>query len=332
MLIATGVADMKICFVVLAHHQPRTFARLIKSIAWENSDIVVHVDRRSDIKDFAVLDLPNVHFIRNRRKVQWAGWTQTSALCEALEYGLQVSKADYFMFLAGTDLPIKSPLVINQFLEKHYPLNFLNYHPLVPGIWAYNLINIYRLVDLKGRFVDIRARANTRSSLLQNFLGNGVARIEKTLNSFLPPRNTRWIRFYCGSSRWCLNRATIGHVVDYYRSKNGEALRRFLRFSIDSIEIFFQTVILNSPHRLHCLGFDESEAGEIFDGRRPPLPDEKRVYLHYIDWDPAREDPAILDESDFERLKESGKFFACKFTDEKSEPLMKRIERELLGQ
>ena len=80
-----------------------------------------------------------------------------------------------------------------------------------------------------------------------------------------------------------------------------------------------------------CIEFDQTEADEIFTCKRPPLPDEKRVYMHYIDWSAERENPAIVADRDFPALKESGKFFACKFLQDRSLPLMDRIERELIS-
>ena len=60
------------------------------------------------------------------------------------------------------------------------------------------------------------------------------------------------------------------------------------------------------------------------------MPDEKRVYFHYIDWNPEREDPAILDESDFGSLLQSEKLFACKFRQKKSERLMDMLRAQVL--
>lgn len=322
---------MKICFVVLAHHQPQMFRKLIRHISGDNCDVVVHIDKRSNINDFAVSGVANVHFMERRKKVYWSGWSQTRTYCEALQYALRVSDADYFMFLAGTDFPIQRLEVILKFLSERFPANFLNYYPLVPGIWGYGLIERYRLNDLKGSLIDIRNSQQSDTSTVRGFLGHLVIKAEQKLDSMLPPRNTAWIKFYSGSSRWCLNRDTVRFVVDYYHSRKSSRLRNYLRLCANSDEIFFQTAILNSPHKEQCTGFDESAAREIFENKRAPMPDEKRVYFHYIDWSPEREDPAILVEADLQRLKDSGKFFACKFMDDKSLGLVTLIEREMLG-
>ena len=315
---------MKVCFVVMTHHQPEIFRLLVKNITSPSADIVVHLDRRADLSAFVNPDIPRLHFMRRRNRVHWAGWSQAKTICEALEYALTISDADYFIFLAGTDFPIQGSDRLVAHLQSIWPANLLNYYPLVPGIWGYMLIGRYHLVDLRTSLTRIAIPYGSRS------FGTLVRKLEARLNARFQPRNTTWTNIYSGSSRWCLNRETVRYVVDFYRSSASRRLKKFLRLSANTDEIFFQTAILNSSHRHACIGFDETEALEIFDGKRPPLPDEKRVYMHYIDWSRERENPAILDEADFEHLKQSGKFFAVKFTDAKSLGLARRIEKELL--
>lgn len=323
---------MKVCFIILAHHQPAIFHRLVKQLTWQNSDIIVHIDKRSDLKEFELPDQSNIHFIRKRNKVVWGGWSLTSTICKCLEYGLEVSDAEYFMYLAGTDFPIEHRQVINEFLTENHPANFLNYYPLVPGIWGYGLIKYYQLKDLKARFIDERHGEQKQHKLKINlFLAGFVRKIEFLLNKYLLPRNKDWISFYSGSSRWCLNRNSVQFLVDYFNSRSSRKLKNYLRLATNSDELFFQTAILNSEFKNYCVSFDESEAREIFDNRKEPMADEKRVYLHYIDWNPERENPAILDESDLSALENSGKFFACKFTEEKSLGLIELLEKRLSG-
>jgi hypothetical protein len=236
------------------------------------------------------------------------------------------------MYLAGTDFPIKHRHFICDFLAENHPTNFLNYYPLVPGIWGYGLINYYHLRDLKARFIDERhSKPDRRRVSTKRYLAGFVSKIEVLLNKHLLPRNKDWISFYSGSSRWCLNRETIQFMVDYFHSASSKRLKNYLRLSTNSDELFFQTAILNSDFKEYCLAFDESEAREIFERKREPMPDEKRVYLHFIDWNPERENPAILDESDLPALDDSGKFFACKFSEVKSLGLIEVLEKRLSG-
>lgn len=321
----------KICFVVLAHHQPEVFHKLIDHLQSPRVDIVVHIDKRADLRLFDRPKQDNVHFMRQRRKVRWGGWSLTQTILDGLAHGLEVTGADYFTYLAGTDFPIRHPRALGEFLRQRYPANFLNYVPLVPGIWAFNLISRYRFMEIRARLLDARhgpdrALPRTRQKLLQGWLW-----FENWLNRRLPPRDTRWIRFYSGSSRWCLNRATVDYVVRHARSSDSRKLRRYLKASTNSDELFFQTVIFNSVHKRDCTGFDEEACREIFARGREPMPDEKRVYLHYIDWSPERENPAIMQLQDFDTLAACDKFFACKFLAPQSLPLIERLGKTLLS-
>lgn len=323
---------MKVCFIIMAHHQTEVFQKLVDQICWDNSDIIVHVDKRADLKKFDLLKRNNIHFLKKRKKVHWCGWSQTKTMLELLRHGLKLSDANYFIFLAGTDFPIKNRRALTEFLTAKYPANFLNHYPLVPDIWGYALISRYRLTDLRGKFADPRFYGQKNVSKIRVKLGNLVSKFEIKLNERFAPRNTTWVNFYHGSTRWCLNRETVQYLVNYFQSKSSQRLKKYLRLAGNSDEIFIQTAILNSPMKKYCIGFNEVVANEIFENKRPPHPDEIRVYLHYIDWSPEREDPAILDESDFDSLLSSNKFFACKFTAEKSLGLINLFEGHKLNQ
>jgi hypothetical protein len=323
--------DVKICFVITAHHQPRLLARLVAAIAAENRDVVIHLDRRCDIRAFGGLDHPNVHLVAKRRRVNWAGWSLAATILDLLAHGLAASQADYFLFLAGTDFPIRPLAELETFLAGQGRRNFLNYLPLVPGIWAYGLVDRYRFNDFRSRFVDLRSPDDPAVPQWRRLAGRLVGQVETALNAHAMPRRTSFMDLYAGSSRWCLNRETVRHVVDYAASSDSGALRRFLRTCANGDEIFIQTAILNSAFKAQCEGFDAAEAQAIFAGRQPPMADERRVYLHYIDWSPARENPAVLTLDDLPALRHSGKFFASKFLEPVSAHLVTTIERDILG-
>jgi hypothetical protein len=54
-----------------------------------------------------------------------------------------------------------------------------------------------------------------------------------------------------------------------------------------------------------------------------------KAYLHYIDWNDLREDPAILDITDFEKISQSEALFARKFDEQKSRDLLDQIDARL---
>ena len=65
----------------------------------------------------------------------------------------------------------------------------------------------------------------------------------------------------------------------------------------------------------------------------PPttLNSEEPVYHHYIDWDPERENPALLNSGDLEKIDASGKWFIRKVDAEKSQDLLDILrQRQML--
>ena len=124
---------MKVCFLVMAHHQPKVFHKLLGCLTVANCEVAVHIDRRSEFRQF-VRSGNRVHFMRDRQKVHWAGWSQTRAILGLMRFALRATDGDYFVLLAGTDFPIKHPSLFVEHLESCWPSNFINHYPVVPGI------------------------------------------------------------------------------------------------------------------------------------------------------------------------------------------------------
>lgn len=320
---------MRVCFVVMAHHEPQIFGRLLRALASPAADVVVHIDRRVEISQFTRAAPAGVHFLEHRHAVNWSGWSQMVTTIDLLAAGLARSNADYFIFLAGTDFPIRRQSDLLQHLEDVFPYNLLNHYPLMPGLWGFGLIDTFRLIDFRSQSGDIRMADDPAASDERRLAKQIASEIEVGINRRFYPRNTGLTRFFHGSTRWCLNRETAAFLVDYFLSEESAPLRDYLSMCPNGDELFVPTAVFNSPLKHICLNFDDAETEDIFAGTRPPLPDEKRVYLHYIDWSPEREDPAILKLSDYPALRQSSKFFACKFLADRSTELLDVIERDL---
>ena len=57
--------------------------------------------------------------------------------------------------------------------------------------------------------------------------------------------------------------------------------------------------------------------------------EEKRVYHHYIDWDPQRENPAVLDIHDLPAITASRQFFVRKVLPGRSRSLMDALDQAI---
>ena len=94
---------------------------------------------------------------------------------------------------------------------------------------------------------------------------------------------------YGGSAFWALSAPALEYVHRFVR--DNPSFVRFFRHVLIPDEIFFQTILLNSPLRDATLN----------------------EQLHYVDWSGGGAHPATLGAADVEPMLASGKLFARKF-------------------
>jgi hypothetical protein len=111
-------------------------------------------------------------------------------------------------------------------------------------------------------------------------------------------------KLFGGSTWWTLSRPCLKYVVDYTKS-HPDLLGR-LRHSFCSEEIYFQTVIMNSPF-----------AAQV-DGNN----------LRYIDWRFRNGSlPAVVDETDYDCVAKPDVIFARKFQHPISATLIEELDK-----
>ena len=218
----------------------------------------------------------------------------------------------YFIFLSGRDYPSKDNLFIHDFLERHYPTNFINHYPLVGGADLIRHLDRYYFIDLLGHFPKPLQKA--------------LRAIQFGLQLLLPRRSfLNGITPYRGSQWFCLAKPTADYVLDFIKSYDAKRYVRYFKYTFGSDEMFFQTIILNSRFACYCLLYDHDiVTGKAF------MQNENKAYLHYIDWDERREGPAILSETDFKLLNRSNFLFARKVCQERSRKLLGLIDNFIL--
>jgi len=119
----------------------------------------------------------------------------------------------------------------------------------------------------------------------------------------------RGFKPFGGSSYWCLPRECIEYI--YKLTTRNRAFVNFFKYVDVPDEIFFQTIILNSP--LERMAVNDN--------------------LRYLEWnDPDSGSPAVLRKSDFGKLLSSPKLFARKFDVHVDADVLDLIDREILGE
>jgi hypothetical protein len=212
----------------------------------------------------ATVSVPRVRFLP-RHVSHWGGFGHVLATLKGLEDVFERELPfDYVVLLTGQDYPLRSADSIERFLDDANGRSFMNHWPLPYAPWG-SRGGLDRLEDW-------------------HFITHLRFHLALPLRRRLPNGLVPW----GGGAYWCLSRAVAEYIHGFVRKNR--AYVDFFEHVLIPDELFFQTIVLNSPLR-------ESIVNEN---------------LRFIDWsrEPA---PAILRVTDFPQLVASGKLFARKF-------------------
>ena len=266
---------MRIASLIMVHKDPPQIERLLKKLEHEGFHFYIHLDKKSDFREFAYLgNIPSVHFIRRRIRVSWAAYSFVQALLtsfeEILESGIPY---DYISVMSGQDYPIKPLSEIHDFLEAHAGKNFICYEDPDGEWWK---------------------KSTTRFTQYHftNYEFKGVYRLQYLVNSILPKRKFPLpYKLYGGPRAMCMTLTTgcVRYILGFFTTHR--KLRRFAHFTWGPDEFLIPTIVMNSPFR------DSVENNNFY----------------YIDWSNGGSNPKTLTVDDFDVLVKSDKFWARKF-------------------
>ena len=221
---------MKIAHLVLTHANPEQLGRLIKRLKHADAHFFVHIDLKSGIEPFLAPGAdPHVHFIKNRVKVYWGGYSIVQATLngfrEILDCGILF---DYINLMSGQDYPVKSTEEIHAFFEDNPGRAFMHtlsveneWQEAIPRITRYHLAN----VNFPGKY-----------------------RAEQLINSVMPKRKFPMDMTPVGRSQWfTITPANAAFIIGYLEKH--PSIRRFFMLSWAPDEMIFQTILHNSPFR-----------------------------------------------------------------------------------
>ena len=289
---------MKHGVLILAHQYPHHLIDLI-NLFDEDFFFFIHIDRRNNFtkSDFADLrKIPRVELLSSKLRVKWGGMNHLNAILLLAKASLTRGDLGYFHVISGQDYPIKSMSYIKELSESN-PAGYLDYFEVLKSSWRTEWINRLSYFGFYEIF--------NSKTFLGNKLINGAIKLQRMIGF---SRALPATKLYGGSGWWSLSRETLTYVIDY-TTRNPSLLRR-LRFTFCADEVYFQTVLMNSPWKEKIVNNN----------------------LRFIDWTERNGNfPANLDESDYESLKKSDKIFARKFEFPVSEKLKMRIDQDLFS-
>jgi hypothetical protein len=287
---------MKIAYIIAAHKNPAQLARMIDRLDDEDNSFFIHINKKEEAMYQAsherLAGRENVFFI-TRIPLLWAHFGLVRALIVGIqtvrESGLDV---DYAVSMSGQDYPIKPRAVIKQRLAGYDGRTIMEHFPL-------------------------SVKAQNDSSWLFRFERYFFWFLGKSRS--YPPSGMSWLPHkkrevphgltpYGGSIWWCFNRETMDYVSEYLDTQAGQDMLRFFQHTWGAGELFFQTILMNSP---------------LADG----IVNED---LWEIEWPTGLSSPITFTGEHFERLRDSDKLFARKFDEGIDAGILDRIDKEIL--
>jgi len=288
---------MKHGILILAHQYPNHLTDLINAFD-EDFYFYIHLDKKnrflsSDIT--AIKKIPRVQFVSQELRVLWGGFNHLKAILLLAKEALKQKELKYFHVISGQDYLIRPVSVLKKTFESN-SADYLDYFEVQNSKWEsewMKRISCYGLYEIFNSKSFLGNKIITSIIVLQRKLG---------FSRILPS-----IKLYGGSGWWSLSRASIEYVMNY--SKRDPSLLKRLHFTFCADEIYFQTILMNSPLKSKIVNNN----------------------LRFIDWTKRNGNfPANLDESDFQLLVDSDKIFARKFEFPVSEKLKQLIKEKLL--
>jgi hypothetical protein len=281
---------MKQVFLIHAHKDLAQLNTLVEQLRDDDFITYVNLDRKSDL-DPARLH-PAARLVNKRVDVRWGGFSQVQATLNSLrQIVAEVPAFDKVIFLSAQDFPLLPNERLKHELAALADRELLDTVPIREGGWpvAFRYQYFYR-------------EGGNRLERAACALANRALRALKRRRR--PPGG---LEPWGGSSWWALSRGCVLMLLD--TATRDRALMRFFRTVQCPDEMFFQTLVMNSPWRERVLGEN----------------------LRHIQWpEHGSRNPKILDEADFEHIAAARAHFCRKLDSHASARLLPRL-RALLA-
>lgn len=282
--------EMKITYLITSYKLPEQLVRLVQQLNTDETSFFIHVDQKADhkIHKFIAEQLGafrNVHLVKPIR-CNWGEFDQVRIVLNGIQEIVESRhEYDYIIQLTGQCYPIKSNQHIQEFLKSHSGYSFLNYFtspdPLAEK-WE-ERFSYWHIIYRKWHFTFPRKDMFASPGLnnLWNFLANHLKFRRKIPGG---------MKSFFGGSHWCLSRDCVEYLYEF-TLRNPKYVKFFSKFVQFPSEIFYQTILLNSPLKGTIINDD----------------------LFFIDFNNHKAHPVILKKDDFQRFMNTGNLFARKF-------------------
>lgn len=273
---------MSMAIIIQCHRNSDQVNKIIDFFDDKEIDIYVHIDKKSDIKEF-IKKNKNVSILDNSINVKWAQYSQVKATIDLMTAVKESGKKyKYIHFISGQDYPVKTLSYIKDFFDnsqKQYIeyFTFPNNDLVTKGYDRYQVYYPQWIID--------------RPSCKFKRIIRGVYRECILKSKFLKRNISDMPKFYGGSCWFSITGDCAEYILEYVNEN--KRFNEFFKNSIYSDEMFFQTIILNSVYK----------------------DDVVNDNLRYIDWSEKKGSPKSLGEIDIDYAIKSTDIFARKIED-----------------
>lgn len=276
---------MKVVYAIVCHRITNPLLHTVGYLSsFEDNIVLIHVDKKSDIKKFLFLEKSNVHLIPNRVDVTWGALSLTRSVLQLMEFSLNF-QYDFFFLLYGDDIPLKSNSDLKNLLNSFSDYNFISFDKTATVEHIENRVKYLHPDEFFQRDAKLLTRVKKKAFALTRDIFYKNKSFEESRHR-LPP-------LYKGSNWFGLTADTIKYILDYI-SDNEWFLKVFDK-SFAADETVFHTIIKTNPKL------------KIFEHTDYPI-----SCLKYIDWQSGPDYPKALGEEDQLKIKASTCFFARK--------------------
>lgn len=224
---------MKIAYLTLVHDNPGVLKRLIAALMCKDCGFFIHIDRKADVRQFSGINGDNIFLSEQRIPVYHSGFSQVEATLLLLRGALSRRQDyDYFVLLSGTHYPLQSKEYIHRLLEKNRGSEFISMARMPNDAYGMGLSKLNRIWFEEDQSV-------------RRFLSRVLAKVglaqrdyRKCLGGLEP---------YGGSNWWALTKEACWYTIEFVEANAN--LSRFFRNTCCPDEMFFHTILGNSPFR-----------------------------------------------------------------------------------
>lgn len=269
---------MKQVFLIHAHKDLDQLNALVAQLCDPDFAIYVHLDRKWRLDTAQVH--PAARQVEPRVDVCWGGFSQVQAMLGSLRRVLaDQPEFDKLTFLSAQDFPVLPNFGLKREFARLAGRELLEAAPVRPGGW-----------QVAFRYQYFYHEGGGRTARLACALLNRALRLAGRTRR-LPGGVEAW----GGSAWWSLSRPCIAHMLAEVRRQG--ALLRFFRSVLCPDEMFFHTLVMNSPFRERVIDRN----------------------FRYVQWPQGgARNPKVLTDSDLAPVLASGAHFCRKLDGEAS--------------